>query len=241
MKTMYILLVLAILLSGTWIYAGHPEDVKAASVPDREKQIPITGVNGVDISIACELNIRQGDEESLVIEADGDIFHRLEVKVRDSILYIELDDGHKDFDKWDVEIYLTVRTLKLIDIGGAVKVETQGILKTPRLELNISGAADIDMRLDTERLLADFSGAVNAGLEGQAKYVVMDMSGASRVEADDLITEAFYLDFSGFGKADIYTEKVLKVDMSGMGVVRYGGNPDKVNANSSGLGVIKRR
>jgi len=97
------------------------------------------------------------------------------------------------------------------------------------------------MNIATEKLLADFSGAVKANIEGKARYVVMDMSGASKVDAEDLVTDAFYLDFSGFGKAEIYAEKVLKVDMSGMGVVRYGGNPTKVEANSSGLGIIREQ
>lgn len=241
MKIKEILLVITLLLAGTVIYADSGEGNSSDTNQDHEKKIRISGVNGLDVSIACELYLREGDEESLRIEADRDIFNRLEVEVRDSVLYIDSDERDRNFDDWDVEVYLTVKTLNLIDIGGAVKLRTSGTIRTPRLELNISGAADIDMRIETEKLLADFSGAVKAELEGKARYVVMDMSGASKVEADNLMTDAFYLDFSGFGKADIYAEKILKVDMSGMGIVKYGGNPEKVNANSSGLGIVKAR
>ncbi|MBS3769872.1 MAG: DUF2807 domain-containing protein [Bacteroidales bacterium] len=241
MKTLRALLVTALVVTGMSGYAGSGGNDKVVRTADEERSIPISGVKALDITIACELNIRQGDEESLRIETDRNMFRKLDVEVRDGVLYIGSDDRDRDFGDRDVEIHLTVKTLNKIDIGGAVKLSTMGTLETPKLELSISGAADIDMNIATEKLLADFSGAVKANIEGKASYVVMDMGGASKVDAEDLITEAFYLDFSGFGKAEIYAEKVLKVDMSGMGVVRYGGNPRKVEANSSGLGIIRER
>jgi len=223
------------------VHAGpyHPGETYHAK--DHEKRISISNVRGVDISIACELYIRQGDKESLKIVADKDIFDELDVKVRDSILYIDSDARQHVFDDWDVEVYLTVKALNQIDIGGAVKLRTSGKLITGKLELSVSGAADIRLHIETEKLLVDLSGAVNAELKGEAKYVVMDMSGASNIEADDLITDALYLDFSGFGKAEVYAGKVLKVDMSGMGIVHYKGDPGKVDTRTSGLGIIKSR
>lgn len=215
----------------------------AASTQDDEytKNYEISGVEELDISIACELYIAQGDEESLKIEAEKNIFHRLKINQKNNTLYIESDEDDINYDDWDVEVYITVKELKSVDIGGAVKMRNKGILKTEKLSLEVSGAADIELEIDVEKLTADFSGAVNAELEGRARYIVMDMSGASKVDAEDLICDAFYLDFSGFGKAEVYAEKVLKVDMSGMGVVRYSGHPGKIETESSGLGVIKSR
>jgi len=239
MRTTSFILGLIFTVMGSFSQAASPAD-ETAGIQDYEKTIQVKNFHGVDITIACELYLRQGDEESLRIEADKDIFHKLQVEVRDSILYLE-SDKERNYKDWDVEVYLTVKELKSIDVGGAVKLSTNGTITGKKLELDISGAADLDMRIDVDKLLADFGGAVNAELEGRARYVVMDMSGASNVDADNLIADAFYLEFSGFGKADVYAEKVLKVDMSGMGVVKYGGNPAKVKTNSSGLGIIKAR
>jgi len=228
------------ILAAGLIQAGTPTTGSFSSVQDYEKDISVKDFNSIDITIACELYLRQGDQESLRVEAEKDIFDKLEIDVRDSTLYLETDRD-RNFKDWDVEVYLTVKQLQSIDIGGAVKLRTNGTLTADRLELDVSGAADLEMRIEVDKLLADFGGAVNAELEGKARYVVMDMSGASNVEADELMTDAFYLEFSGFGKAGIYAEKVLKVDMSGMGVVKYGGEPRKVKTNSSGLGIIKPR
>ena len=207
----------------------------------KSKSYPIKGINGVDINIACELYIEQKGEESLQIDAEEDIIHHIEVEKRDSILYLTSDKDNIDYEDRDIEVSISVKTLNRINVGGAAKIRNSGILKSNKLTLDISGAADIELEIEVDKLMADFSGAVNADLEGKANYVVMDMSGASKVGAEDLISDAFYLDFSGFGKADIYAEKVLKVDMSGMGVVKYGGNPQKVDTDSSGLGVVKAR
>jgi len=240
MRTTSITLGLIFMLIAGFSQAAGLTSESIARSQDYEKTIDVKDFHSLDITIACELYVRQGDEESMRIEADKNILDRLEIEVRDSTLYLETRHD-RDFDDWDVEVYLTVKSLKSIDIGGAVKLRTNGTLKGDKLELDISGAADLEMRIEVDKLLADFGGAVNAELEGRARYVVMDMSGASKVEADELMTDAFYLEFSGFGKAEVYAEKVLKVDMSGMGVVRYGGNPKKVKTSSSGLGIIKAR
>jgi len=213
----------------------------AGSDDEKEKTYPVQGIRGVDIKIACELNIRQGEEESLRISAEKDIFHLIEVEQRDSIIYLTTDEEDINYENWDIEVYLSVKDLNSINIGGAAKIRNAGTLKTNKLSLDISGAADLKMEINVEKLLTDFSGAVKAELEGLADYVVMDMSGASKVDAEDLITKAFYLDFSGFGKAEVYAEEVLKIDMSGMGVIRYSGNPKKVEGDSSGMGVIKAK
>ncbi|MFP4042921.1 MAG: head GIN domain-containing protein [Bacteroidales bacterium] len=206
-----------------------------------EKEYEISNIREIDLLLACEVRLTQGDTESLRITADKDIFDRLTVNQEDSTLFIKTDRDKYDNDKWKVKVYLNINELRNIKIGGAVKLDNENILKSPKLTLDISGAADIDMDIEVEKLLADFSGAVNAEIKGKADYVVMDMSGASNVDTEYLKSRAFYLDFSGFGKAEIFASEVVKIDMSGMGVIRYSGDPEKVQTNSSGLGIIKPR
>jgi len=226
------------LLAGVFSFSNS---VHAGENDPFKKNITIKGINKIDITIACKMYLQQSQSESLKIEADEDILEQLDVVQNDSTLHIDSDCAHNDFKEWNVKIYVSLKELKKLDISGAVKLKNKDVLKGEKLSIKISGAADLDLNLDVNKLLADFSGAVNADLEGRADYVVMDMSGASRVDADDLITQAFYLDFSGFGKAEIHAEKVLKVDMSGMGVVKYSGNPQKIKTETSGLGRVKSR
>ncbi len=223
------------------LITGSSFNVLGGNGDDQKKSYPIKGINGIDINIACELYISQEEEESLRIKAKKDIIHYINVEKRDSILYLTSDEDNIEYDDWDIEVYLTAKTLRSINIGGAAKIRNSGTLKINKLSFDISGASDLDLNIEVKKLLADFSGAVKAELEGKADYIVMDMSGASKVDAEDLISEACYLDFSGFGKAEVYASKVLKVDMSGMGVVKYSGNPKKVDTGSSGIGVIKPR
>lgn len=238
MKRNNLLFILILLLAGVFSFSNS---VHADENDPFKKNITIKDVNKIDITIACKMYLQQSQNESLKIEADKDILEKLDIVQKDSTLYIESDCVHNDFKEWNVKIYVSLKELKKLDIGGAVKLRNNGVLKGEKLNIKISGAADLDLKLDVKKLLADFSGAVNADLEGRADYVVMDMSGASKVDADELITQAFYLDFSGFGKAAIHAEKVLKVDMSGMGVVKYSGNPQKIKTETSGLGKIKAR
>jgi hypothetical protein len=66
------------------------------------------------------------------------------------------------------------------------------------------------------------------------------MSGAGNYNGFELKSEKAKVDMSGVGNVRVYVTKELNASASGVGSVRYKGNPESITKNSSSfLGSIK--
>lgn len=213
--------------------------VSTAQAQDRQETYKVTDFTKVYSNVPVRMYIEQGDKEDLSIEADEDMFEELEVYVEDEVLFI-VSSRDKYIKDEKLIVDMVVKELNHIEIVGGAKIKFKTALETDEFRLDISGAADIDMELICNKFMADLSGAANMNVWGKAKYAAWDISGASNIDAVRFITQATYLDFSGAGKAEVYAAKILKAEVSGIGLVKYDGEPSQITKDVSGLGVIKR-
>lgn len=213
--------------------------VSTTQAQERKETYKVTDFTKVYSNVPLRMYVEQGDKEALDIEADQDLLDELDVYVENEVLFI-VSTRNKYIRDEKLTIDLMVRDLSHIEIVGGAKIKFRTALKTDEFRLDISGAADIDMELDCNKFMADLSGAANMHIWGKTKYAAWDISGASNIDAVGFITEATYLDFSGAGKAEVYAAKILKAEISGIGLVEYDGNPTQITKNVSGLGRIKK-
>jgi len=213
--------------------------VSTTQAQDRQETYKVSEFTKVYSNVPVRMYIEQGSKEALSIEADNEMFDDLEVYVEDEVLFI-VSAREKYIRNEKLTVDMVVKDLNHIEIVGGAKIEFTTALETDEFRLDISGAADIDMELKCNKFMADLSGAANMNVWGKAKYAAWDISGASNIDAVRFITQATYLDFSGAGKAEVYAAKILKAEVSGIGLVKYDGNPSQITKDVSGLGVIKR-
>lgn len=197
----------------------------------------VSDFNGIDISNAFEVILKQGSSESLTIEADDNLLELIVTEVRGGVLkiYSEKNIRHPK----SLKIFLTFKEIDYIDISGAVELTSDGKLTFDKLEIDGSGASEIDLELSANRLDIDFSGASEIDLKGKVTKVNIDISGASEISAYDLETDFMNLDISGAGEARVFVNEELNVEASGAASVRYKGNPS-IDTNVSGAGSVKR-
>jgi len=190
----------------------------------------------LDVSGAFTVYITQGNKEELVVEADKNLMDMIETRVSGSTLKISTEGSIRDFD--ELNIYLTYKSLEEIEISGAVELTTENRMKTKDLELDVSGAAELDMSIEAELIYADFSGASDVEFAGYTKEMNVDVSGAAKLDALELETETVKIDVSGSADAKVYVKEKLYADVSGAANLRYKGDP-KVNSDISGAGSLK--
>ena len=94
--------------------------------------------------------------------------------------------------------------------------------------------------LVTNKLKLDFSGASNVKLKGSANEVNAEMSGATDFDAYDFVVQNLKIDISGTGNAKIHVTKKLIAAISGIGTIKYKGNPEVVQKDSNFLGSIQK-
>jgi len=198
----------------------------------------VSSFDGIKIGGAFKVFLSQGNTESVVIEADENLMSIIETDVRGGKLVVGTEENIRHSKK--LNIYITVKTLKNIDVSGAVEMKSEGKLELENLDFQGSGASEITLNFTADHVEGDFSGASEIEFEGSAKSCRLDMSGASELKAEGFEVTAFDLVLSGAGDADIHVTGKLNARVSGAANVRYTGDP-KVDSEISGAGSVKRR
>jgi hypothetical protein len=198
----------------------------------------VSSFNGIDVSGAFEIIIKQGGAEEVTVESDANLLPLIRTEVVGNTLRIET--RKPVYNSTVMKVYITVKDLKMIDVSGAVDIRTDGRLVVPELSIDASGASDSKMELEVRKLELDCSGASKMAFSGSATDVEMDLSGASEIHGYDLLAESYNIEISGAGNARINVSKRIRAEISGAGSVKYKGSPTEVDQSVSGAGSIKK-
>ena len=198
----------------------------------------ISSFDGIEVSGAFDVILRQGATEEVTVEADANLLPVIRTEVVGGTLTIETKKPVEHVTV--MKVYVTVKDLKRIDVSGAVDINTEGRITVPELSLDASGASDSKMDIAVQTLKLDCSGASKIKFSGSATNVSMDLSGASDIFAYDLLAETYDIDISGAGNAQLNVSKKIRAEISGAGSVKYKGSPTEVDQSVSGAGSIKK-
>ena len=190
----------------------------------------------VELSGSYDVELIKGEESSVTIETDENLFDFIKVEESGHYLVIETDGRIKATD--GIRIYITYNEINGIYMGGAARITTNETLETDYLEVDMAGAGDVELAIIAKELTIDISGAGAVRLSGEVIDLEVGMSGAGDLEAHELRTRYCKVRISGVGNADIFVTDELEASVSGLGRVTYFGNPDYVNSDVSGLGKI---
>ena len=230
---MYRILILFVLAAG--LTSCGPSVHGNGNVKSENRSVD--NFHSLDVSGGFKVILSQTGEPSLKLETDENLHQYIESYVDGGVLYVSSTEriGRSKA----LNLYVNVDELRSIESSGASEIQTKGVLKTQKLSLDFSGAAEAHMNLVCQELKGDFSGAAELNLNGKASVVNFDASGAVEVNALEFETENFRLDISGAGEADIFVTKVLDINASGAVEVKYKGNPETINRDISGAADIK--
>ena len=200
----------------------------------------VSGFHEVVLSGIGDLEITQGQSESLEIEAEDNILAVIETKVENGTLYIGFKEGTGNVQPTETIKY----TLSVVDVTGLTASGVGNIhvpdLKTSDLDVQISGVGNIEIdNLDASSLAVLISGAgggeVNAG---QVEKLKLEITGAGSFRGPDLEVATADVSITGVGNARLWVTEMLDIMLSGTGGVEYYGQP-RVTQLVTGLGSVK--
>ncbi len=198
----------------------------------------ISNFSGLEVGGAFRVFLTQGDEEKLVVEADENLLDIIETKVRGGILIISTNENIKQFKT--MNIYLTFKSIDDMEISGACHLSGENKFRFNDLDLDCSGASEVDIKLSANSLNMDISGASSVDLYGSVEKISLDISGASSLDAYELETVNCYVEVSGAAGARISVSNELSAEVSGASKLRYKGNPKLISHEVSGAGSLKK-
>jgi hypothetical protein len=203
----------------------------------QSEQRPIASFKKIEIGGNWEVIVTQGETESLKIEADKNLLDLIETKVDGDALIIGTKNNKSLSSEKGFKAYLTFKNLDKIELSGAVKLSAPSRLIFDKLNIEGSGAAEINLDLNAKQLDAEMSGGSQTILKGSINEVHFTLSGAGSLSALELESNKFTVDISGAGTAEVSVKDELNATISGAGSVSYKGNP-VVKKDISGAGKI---
>lgn len=207
----------------------------------------VSGFERVTLKDFGEVNISQGENESLTVEADEEILPRIKTEVVDRGLVISVEGdwlrrisfGLEHFSGSAIRFHLQVRQLTGVEVMGAGKMYASR-LETPNLDVKLAGAGSIEIgSLACTALNVTLPGAGKIELAGTAESQDIQLSGAGSYQALKLESKRGKVHVSGVGNAAVYVMDELDVHISGLGGVQYKGEP-RMQSSISGLGRLTK-
>jgi len=200
----------------------------------------------ISFRVPGKLYLKQGSPQKVELEGDQEFIKELDTRVEGGKLIIGKESKWNWRDSWGnddkVIVYVTVKDISAISVGGSGDVIGQTKITSADLDLNVSGSGSLQVEVAASgKLEADVSGSGRIDLKGSCNSFDSDVSGSGRVSMNASISNGATFGISGSGKIEASgTAKEVKATISGSGRV-YAANleVDKCDIRISGSGGVE--
>ena len=211
----------------------------------------------VEISNAFKYEISRSDSFSVKAATHENIIDRLDVTVSGNTLIVRFKAG---VFSTDASVVITMPGLNKLVVSGASRGNARGFKSSDALDLEVSGASQLDMDFEagntninvsgastaTGNLKAgdsriEVSGASGCNIKGSASQATIEVSGASHFDSPEFQMQNTDIKVSGASRADIYTRGTLNLEVTGASTLDYSGNPILSKVNVSGASKLNSK
>lgn len=195
----------------------------------------------IALSGSMDVQLTQGPETSVKIEADDNIIPHILTQDEDGVLRIRPRKNNTSFtSEHDIVVYITTPTLESVQINGSGSVMGKTKFSgSDNLSLRISGSGDIDLDVNTPEAKSEISGSGNITLRGETQRQSVQITGFGKYMGDGLKSENATVRITGSGDVRLFADATLDIHITGSGSVAYKGSP-AVTQKIVGGGEIKR-
>ena len=195
--------------------------------------------NGVKVAEGIDVYLKKGDKESVKVEATGVKLENVLTEVSGSYLKVHMRDGNYH-GHVNVKVYVTYVQLEKLSASSAGSIYSETVVKSNSLELSCSSAGNIEILVDAQTMEVSASSAGEMELKGKTKSITAEASSAGEINAYDLESQNVEAEASSGASVKVFVIEELDAHASSGGSVRYRGNPNKANTDSSSGGSVKK-
>ncbi len=163
-----------------------------------------------------KVNILQGTTQSVEVIADNNIIHKVNTRVVDNELKLDLDNGN--YQSINLEVNITALRINGLKNSGTGNMYVSEVDEVGAFRVNNSGSADIL-------------------IEGSATSLDIKNEGSGSIMAFDFLVNDCGVEIVGSGDVEVNCSDHLNAEIDGSGSVYYKGNPT-INVDISGSGQV---
>jgi Putative auto-transporter adhesin, head GIN domain len=239
MTRILLLSFLIVITSASCSYMGGKRVKGNGNISTSERNV--SDFDQVEVHGAIDVYVSQGALRPVRIEGDENLLSYIEVEQRNNKIVVSTKKGYNLRPSRKMKIYLSSPNYNKLEVSGACNINTENKLTLSNpLNLEVSGAGDINADVNAPRIEAQVSGSGNVNMKGETKNFELRISGAGDAKCYELLTETTKVNISGAGSAQVFASVELDAHVSGAGSIKYKGNAPKVNQQVSGAGSVKK-
>ncbi len=126
-----------------------------------------------------------------------------------------------------------------IEISGGIELEMDAF-RSQKIGLDIKGGAKVYVyNIDAANVEIDIAGAADIDLFGKTELFEIELAGAGSIDAKSLVSKKAEVKISGAGSAELSVIEELLADVDGVGNLTYYGDPALKNI-SGGLTDVEQ-
>ena len=207
---------------------------------------------------SCKIDLKNWDNTNLIEESDNVVTKEYKLKPFDEVHMrcvgaVELIQDEKKSGTVEltapenyIELYKFENNGNELEINFAkqhINIHTRNVkikvYTNDLLALKNSGASSIRMdSLDTDRIEIINSGVGSIAISGLADNVTLQNSGVGSINAENLKALNVKANVSGVGSITCYASEKIEGKVSGVGSLKYAGNPKHKDNKRTGVGSI---
>ncbi|HAF29313.1 MAG TPA: DUF2807 domain-containing protein [Bacteroidales bacterium] len=195
----------------------------------------------ISLAIPANLYLTQGSKNEVIIEADEDLLEKIETEVHGTNLNIQFEKWYNYKGVGSINIYITVKDIKKLDVAGSGDIIAKSAIKSDKLSFVVSGSGSVmidDLYVKDVYAMITGSGDVRIHGKSKANEIEVTVTGSGDFESTDIEFEEGDLSITGSGSIQTAVSKELDANITGSGRIYYKGNP-LIDANITGSGKIK--
>jgi len=175
--------------------------------------------DGLSVSGIFKVIYTQGEPQSVKIETDENMFDKVKTEVNGGILTLSTKGGINNPTK--INVYITAKDLKSLDMSGASKFSSTNTINTSKLKIYLSGISAATLSTNAATGVCDLSGVGKLDLEGSGDQLSADISGTAKLIASKFEVKEAKVGTSGVGTATVNATKSISLDASGASNIKY--------------------
>ncbi|MCP4631926.1 MAG: DUF2807 domain-containing protein [candidate division Zixibacteria bacterium] len=182
------------------------------------------------------INIREGLEQGVIVDADDNVHQYLTLSVSNGILTIKTDQDIS-FRNASITYGLTMTDLEKVSIIGAGNIAIPYGFERDMVTIEVIGAGNVNAYLHVDTLTTNLIGAGNFNLTGEAYKHKIILAGAGGISSFGLETNLSDITLAGAGNIQVDVSQTLIALISGIGNIYYEGSPT-IDATITGVGSL---
>lgn len=212
--------------------------------PNAQKRTLNNSFSGIWVSDGVELNLTQGNEESIAVSAsDPKYMERFITEVKDGVLKIYYDNQGLNWtgnDKRKLKAYVSFKMIEKLSASGGAQVKMKSKITGDKMDYSFTSGSSFTGEVAIDQLNVHQNSGAEVSISGKAGNLKVEVSSGAMFKGYELVTDYCDAKASSGGAARITVNKELVVKAHSGGGIHYKGDGVIKDMSVGSGGSIKK-